>query len=218
MTTKPVLVFSVYLVLSVLVLVSPPPGRAQSPSPSATAGAQQIRDAVKEKVQQELDQIKKAVAKRAYVGTVSAKTDATLTITNLKNQSRTANVTGETTIKLTGGKEGTAADVKVSSFVIAIGDVDSQGVMTANRLLVITKPEEDKRRIFFGTVAKVTSSAITINTLKDQTLTVRVISSTKFTAKTKLADLKAGNKIIVVGTLGTADTVTAFLVHHIPPK
>src|SRR3989344_824193 len=110
---------------------------------TATEGAKNIRDAVKEKVAEELANIKKAVAKRSFVGTVTEKTTLSFTLKNVQDESRTINLNTETVIKLPASKDGTIDDIKKDNFVIAMGDVDSQNVMTAKRVLVISKPVAD---------------------------------------------------------------------------
>ena len=182
---------------------------AQTPSSTGSA----IRDAVKEQVAA----IKTAVAKRAFVGTISAKADATITVTNLTNQSKTAVITGDTVIRLTGGKDGTFADLKVGDFVIAMGDVDSQGTLTTKRLLVISKPGADKRRALTGRVTDTSSSSLTIETLKKEIITIKVTSNTTITNKNKLSDIKVGSRIVAVGLPTLAEsTFTAKLLHLIP--
>ncbi len=179
---------------------------AQTPSSSPSA----IRDAVKEKVAQELNQIKNAVTKKAYVGSIATKTDTGITIANLKNQPRTINVSADATIRLVAGKEGTLADLKVGDFLIAMGDADGAGVLTAKRILVITKPvDEDTRKIITGTVTKSSSTSITIDTTA-----YKVTSATKFTGKNDITDIIKDSKVVLV----VKDT-TALLVHLVPsPK
>lgn len=189
--------------LALLLFYSPALAFAQS----STDSASQIRDAVQKKVAEELSNIKQAVARRAYVGTIASKSEATVTITNLKNQTRTATVTANTIIKLTGGKDGTPEDLKVGNFIIVMGDVDSQNTMTAKRLIVVSKPDVDKRRVLFGTVTKTTSSSLTIEDSKKETWTVKTSSKAK-----------VGDKIIAIGTpvSSSNNTLTAKLVHLIP--
>lgn len=195
------------MILSLLLTVSL---LAQTPSSTGSA----IREAVKEQVAA----IKTAVARRAYVGTISAKADATITVTNLKNQPpKTAVVTGDTVIRLTGGKDGTFADLKVGAFVIAMGEVDSQGTLTTKRLLVIAKPGADKRRALTGRVTSTSSSSLTIETLKKEIITIKVTSDTTITNKNKLSDIKVGSRVVVVGLPTLAEsTFTAKLLHLIP--
>ncbi len=157
-----------------------------------------IRQAVKDQVAA----IKTAVAKRAYVGPISAKSEASITITNLGNQTRTAVVAGDATIKLMGGKEGTFADLKVGDFVIAMGYVDSQNSLATSRLLVIAKPTPDKRLVLSGRVTDTTAASFTLETAAKETWTV----------KSKTKDLKVGNRVTIVGTSSTALNLTAKLV------
>lgn len=178
---------------------------AQVPAASDSA----IRQAVKDQVAA----IKTAVAKRAYVGTISAKADATITITNLNNQPRTAVITGDTVIRLIGGKDGTFADLKAGDFVIAMGDVDNQGTLTTKRLLVIAKPIADKRIVTSGRVTDITTSSYTIETAKKESWTIKFTSDTSFAGKIKRSDIKVGDRIIAVGLPGTtANSITAKLI------
>ncbi len=188
------------------------PVLAQSPTSS------EIRDAVQKQVQQELSSIKQGVATKGFVGAITAKTDGTLTLSNLKNQNRTIVVTGDTTIKLLTGKEGTPADLKVNDFILAMGQVDSQNKMTAGRLLVIKQTDPDKRDAKFGAVTKATATTLTIGdwTAKVSTTTAITTVASGKVVNAKLADIKVGTKVIVVGTVGTSNTLTATAVHLMP--
>ncbi|KKW00011.1 hypothetical protein A3H89_01685 [Candidatus Amesbacteria bacterium RIFCSPLOWO2_02_FULL_48_11] len=194
------LLFTIYYLLS---------GHANAQTPTATDSG--LRDTIKKQVAEELSQIKKAVTKKAYVGSISAKLDATVTIANLKNQSRQATVTTDTAIKLATGKDGTPADLKVGDFVIAMGDVDGSGLMTAKRLIVTPRPPEDKRQVLFGTVTKTASGSLTLEHPDKKTITLKISSITKYSAKSKFTDIKIGTKLIFV-----ADSASALLIHLIP--
>ena len=178
---------------------------------SAQTPTTSIRDQVKQQVADELSQIKNTISKKAYVGSIASKVDATITITNLKNQPRTATVTTDTAIKLSGGKDGTPADLKVGDFVIAMGDADNTGQLTAKRLLVVSKPAEDKRRVLSGTVTKISSSSLTLETSDKKSETLKISSVSKYTAKSKLSDIKVGTKLVLV-----ASDTTLLLAHLLP--
>ena len=178
---------------------------------TATDGAKNIRDAVKDKVAEELANIKKAVAKRSFVGTVTDKATLSFTLTNVKDQARTVNVNTETTIKLPGSKDGALEDIKKNDFVIAMGDVDSQNVMTAKRVLVISKPAVDKRKVLFGTVTETGVGKFTLENVKKETWTIKFTSDTK-----KPKTVSKDDKVIVVGTTSsTENTLTAKVVKAI---
>ena len=89
--------------------------------------------------------------------------------------------------------------------------------MTAKRLLVIGKPPEEKRRVIPGSVTKVSTTSLTVQNAKES-WTIRISSSAKYTKNTKLSEIKVGDKIIVIGTVGTtANSLTALLVHEPSP-
>jgi len=176
-----------------------------------------IRDSVKNKVAAELAQIRQAVAKKGFVGSISSKSDATITLTTMQNTTRTATVATDTVIKLAGNKDGTPSDLKTGDYVLVMGDVDSQNTMTAKRLLVIGKPPEEKRRVIPGSVTKVSATSLTVQNAKES-WTIRISSSAKYTKNTKLSEIKVGDKVIVIGTVGTtANSLTALLVHEPSP-
>ncbi|HJZ05929.1 hypothetical protein A2634_01530 [Candidatus Amesbacteria bacterium RIFCSPHIGHO2_01_FULL_48_32] len=205
------------LALALLLLNSPALIAAQSP----TATDSGIRDSIKKKVDEELNLIKQAISKRAYLGTISSKSDATLTLTTTGNATRTITVTTDSIIKLTGGKDGTIADLKEGTTVLAMGDADAEGKLTAKRLLVVPTPRADKRRAIFTNITKVTTSQLTVTDNKNQTLTIKLTSATKYTGQilpagrqAKASDVKVNSKIVVVGTeSATANTLTARLIH-----
>ena len=184
---------------------------AQTASPSGS-----IRDSVKQKVADELSQIKSGVAKKGFVGSVTSKTDATITLSNLKSQSRTIIATTETTIKLANGKDGTLADIKTNDFAIAMGDVDSENKMTAKRIVIFTSTPSDKRMSMFGTITKTSSNSFTIKNLKGETLELKVSAGTKYNDKYKFSDLKTDSNVIVIALSGgttQSPTYTTLRVH-----
>lgn len=191
----------ILITFTLLLSCSPALVIAQTASPSASPS---ILDSVKEKVAAEIDQIKSAVTKKAYVGSIATKTDTGFTMANLSNQSRTVNVSGDVTVKLLNGKEGTLADLKVGDFLIAMGDADGAGVLTAKRILVITKPvDEDTRKIVTGTVAKSSTTSITVDTTA-----YKVTSATKFTGKNDITDIVKDVKVVMI-----INDTSALLVH-----
>jgi len=191
-----------------LFLVTSLPIAAQSPT-SAT-----IRDTVKQQVESELSQIKSAVSKKAYVGSVTAKADGVLTINNLQNQPRSVTLTTDAAIKLTSGKDGTPADVKIGDFVIAMGDADGQGMLTVKRLLVTAKPSADTRQTVAGSVSKISPSSITLKTPDGKEVTARLLGSTKYTGATKVTDIKTDSQVAFITTGAT--TLTVVHLHLFP--
>lgn len=190
--------------------------RAQTPTTS-------IRDAVQQQVQQELANIKQSISKKGFVGIINSKSDGTLLMTTLKNQSRTVTVAPDATIRLAGSREGTIADLKANDFIIAMGDVDGQNKMTGKRILVISQSATDTRDTEFGAVSK-TGTTLSFTNSKNETWTARTSASTAMTkvvdgksAKAVAADIKVGSKIVVLGTTSTTpNALTALAIHILP--
>jgi hypothetical protein len=183
---------------------------------AASDGATQLRDSVKQKVAEELSQIKQAISKKAFLGSVSAKNDATLTLATWTGQTRTVLVSTDAVIKLANGKDGTPADIKTDNILLVMGDADSQNTLTAKRLLVLPPLPTDKRQTVFGTVAKKTTSSLTLTTPKNESVTLKLTSATKLTAKSKLADIKVGDKIVTVSVNSTVLFLHLFPVTPTP--
>jgi len=178
---------------------------AQSTTPSTSP----IRDSVKQKVDEELAQIKQAVSKKAYLGVISSQSEATLTLTSWMGQTQSVLVGTDAVVKLKSGKDGTLTDLKINDYILVMGDADSQNKLTAKRLLVVAAPPVDKRTSFFGTVTKKTSSSLTLTTTKNESVDIKLTSSTVYAAKAKAADVKVDSKVLVLA-LGSSSTPPAY--------
>jgi len=88
-----------------------------------------------------------------------------------------------------------------------MGDVDTYGIMTAKRVLIIDKPTADNRKVITGTVTKATSSQISLDTIKKESWTIKNSLDTK---------VVVGDKIMVIGklSLGT-NTLTALKIQKL---
>ncbi len=182
----------------------------------ATPSSTTIQDSVKQKVAEELAQIKQNVAKKGFAGTITAKSDATLTLNTLLNEQRTVTVLADSVIKLASNKDGTPNDLKVGDLVLVMGSVDSQNTMTAKRLLVVSKPTEDRRLTLAGTVSALSSGTLTVTPFSSgkSPQNIKLNSDTKYTKKSKLSDLKIGTKIVIITTSsGGFSTPTAKTIH-----
>jgi hypothetical protein len=183
----------------------------------ASTSASQLRDSVKQKVDEELAQIKQAVSKKAFLASISSKSEATFSLTNYLSQPRSALISTDTVIKLKNGSDGTPADLKSGDWILAMGDVDGAGNMTTKRLLVVGAPLTDKRAIVFGKVISVGAS-LTVETPDKNQSTAKLASDTTITgivngksAKLKTTDIKVGNQVVFITKTGTASTVATDL-------
>jgi hypothetical protein len=190
-----------------LYILHSPPAFAEDASTAA-----QLRDSVKTKVAEELAQIKKAVSKKAFLGTIASKNEASLSISNYLGQNRTALVSTDTAIKLKSGADGTPADLKTGDNILIMGDVDSNGNMTAKRLLVIATPVVDKRTTAYGKVTAAGAS-VTVGKLTAKLASDTNVTTTKDgkTAKLKTTDIKVGHTVVLITKASTTIPVVTDL-------
>jgi len=186
----------------------------------ATDSAAQLRDSVKQKVDEELSQIKQAVSKKGFLGLISEKSEAALTMNTWVNQSRTVLVSTSSVIRLQSGKDGTPADLKAGNYILVMGDADSENKLTAARLLVIPAPKDDTRTAIWGTVSKKTSSTLTLTTPQNDNPDIKLTSATKYAADTKLSDIEEGAKVLVLASTSTATppVYTALVIYLYPSR
>ncbi len=194
------------------------PAKAVSPSVTASPSAQptstedekvkEIRDAIKEKV----NEIKEKIEKRAYVGIISQITDATITLDNFRGKQR-VRLISTTKIVGTAKNEIKAKDLALEDKVIAMGDLAENEILEAKRVLVIPKPKTTplKRTLYIGTITAINgrTAIITVTDLKnpdvnldfsvDKDTYLALAGSPKGTPK--FTDLKDSQRVIVVHLL-----------------
>jgi hypothetical protein len=201
-----------FLVFPVAALILASSVFAQTPT---TENSQDLRDSVKQKVEEELSQIQQAVSKKAFLGSITSKNEAAINLNTYRGEPRQTLVTTDTAIKLKTGRDGTPKDLNVGDYLLVMGDVDSKNIMTAKRLLVIPAPGEDNRQVDFGKVTAVSSGSITIQTAGNKTVTAKLLSSTSVSkiqagasVKAKIADIQTGASVVMITKSAASASVT----------
>lgn len=178
---------------------------APTPTTAEDTKVKEIRDAIKEKV----NEIKEKIEKRAYVGIISQITDSTITLDNFRGKRR-VRITETTSIIGTAKKEIKAKDLSLEDKVIALGIMGDNEILEAKRIIVVPKPKTvpAKRVVIFGSITTVDSknSTITVTPTKNQDQTIELkfeketilVSQADPKANLKLKDLKESQKVIVV--------------------
>ena len=140
----------------------------------STDSADSIRDKVKEKIEQVLNKPK------AYLGTVTDKTEDTLQIKNLKGEIQFVSVESDQTSLASVGKTTKAIkydDVAIGDFIIAMGYMASEdesektngdSVLETKRILVTEPIEPTKRKIVFGNVVSIEKKILTLKSGEEE--------------------------------------------------
>ncbi len=224
--------FSLFAFHSPVFAVSPTPTikpvatgtTAPMPTAADDEKVKEIRDAIKEKV----NEIKEKIEKRAYVGIISQITDSTITLDNFRGKQR-ARLTSATTIIGADKREIKAKDLALEDKVITMGDLGENEILEAKRVLVVPKPKTTplKRTIFIGTITAINgrTAIITVTDLKDPDTSLdfavdkdtylALVGNAKGTPK--FADLKDSQRVVVVHLLSPdSKTIHAKSVFILP--
>ena len=143
-------------------------------------------------------------------GTVTKVDGDSLTLKTRGGTTKTVNLTGATTYKL-GRADGTKADVKVGTVVVATGVEGSGDTFTAKTVRI-----EVRLSRIGGEVTAKTKDTITVKQRDGKPATIKVGSDTKFVLRgdttPALADIAVGMRVQAFGTLGADGTLSASYV------
>ncbi len=212
----------------------PSPTLTLSPTPTTSIGnnveekVKEIRDAVKEKVRQKIEEVKLG-QKRAYFGDVKEINDTTLVLST-SGGDKSIIVAEDAAIVGKGGKKITLQDIVVGNFCIAIGYVGENDILDGRRIIIVTKPKPVNREVVFGIVTD-TSDEEKVLTVKNEkkniVYTVEVTDKTIITRKAegnvekaKFADVQKGDRLVAIGASSENEEkfITAKIIHIIPGK
>ncbi len=169
-----------------------------------------IRARVQEKVIQALNKPK------AYIGVVTDIADSTIQIKTTESQIEQISIKddGITVVKTgTTNKTVKLTDIAIGDFIVGMGYVNSNSVLTAQRILITDPLTEPKVESIYGKVSIVTKKGLTVNPFKTEdqntvtpdTKTMILSLQDQKVIKIKLADISENDLVIYV-TDNTSDT------------
>lgn len=185
--------------------ITPIPQITPTPTGAEEQNVKEIREAIKEKV----NEIKDKIEKKAYVGIITQITDSTITLSNFRGKQRVRLLENIVIIGLN-KKEIFAKDLAVDDKVIALGTISDNDILEAKRLLVVAVPKTipPKRLFLIGSITGIDSklSTITVSLLGnlDKTVVLKIDSTTLIISQAdakatpKFKNLIQDQKVIVV--------------------
>lgn len=219
----------IYLVIFLALFINPKslfvnPAFAAESSPSSSI--REKLEALKREVASKAALLKKEVTKKlnnkAYFGVVNIKDGEKLTIK--KGDLSKSIQTNEYTIFESKSKKTGLKDIVKDDFIVALGDVDDSNVLTAKKIVKLTKNPIVKRETIWGQVKKITDSNILVKDSKGKELKIAFSTKQSFsTSKTEFKlgdqeasslDLKENRVIIAVGEM--RDNLVADFIYLIP--
>lgn len=189
-------------------LTSPVYAVDSTPSADIKAKLEQLKKEIASKAALLKQEITKKLSDKAYIGKVSTKTDASLTITTisgLKNIKINQDTIFESNIKAK-----TKFSIKTLSpddYIAALGDIDESEVLIAKKIVLLPPPAGNAKTVLWG---QIISSSDKLLTLKDKDLKTHAVSIED------LKSAKLNDFVIITGILGKNDIFQSKFVHTIP--
>lgn len=200
-------------------------------------------------IKEKLDSLKKEIASKAaalkqevnqklqnkaYVGVIKTKSNNSVTLA-AKSGSKIINVNQDTLYQGTTNPSATPTTkktptpkkvtvtfelLKEEDFIVAMGDIDDTGVLTAKKLILLPTVNVEPKTHLWGEVISVSSDRLlTVKNRGGENKTVSVLGEASFkmgSQDASLADVKKGVYIITSGLLKKDGTLSAEYVYIIP--
>jgi len=217
-TTKPIVTPKVSIVPTLTIS----PSLSATPSAPEEEKVQEIRQAIKDKV----EQIKDKIEKKAYVGNITEITDSVIVLNNFRGKQR-IRITDDTKI-VESKKEIKPKELAVDDKIISMGTISDNDILQASRIVVVPKStiQTIKKLSFFGKITTIDTkiSLIDISAMKnkDSTLDIKADKISKIylpdqKTEIKIKDLKEDQKIVVIYPQTGADkTPVAKTIYLLP--
>lgn len=199
----------------------------QSPTPGEKV--KEIRNAVKEKVREKLEETQEG-QKKAFVGEIAEVSNSTLTL-ETRSGKQQAEVDEKATIIGKNRSEINFEDLEIGDYVIAIGYLDENEVLQAKRVVVTKELETPTRQVAVGRVTDISADEKIITVKNEKKGMIYTVEATTKTTITKKPDEGEAEKInfnkieendwlVAIGTPTENEEkiITAKLIHVIPGK
>ena len=215
------------LIISLFVFSFVPAVFGQSPTPDEKV--KEIRDAVKEKVREKLEETQEG-QKKAFVGEIAEVSNSTLTLETRSGEQQ-VEVDEEAIIIGKNRSEIDFEDLEIGNYVIAMGYLDENEVLQTKRVAVTEKLKVLTQQVAAGKVTDISAdeNIITVkNEKKGVIYTVEATTKTTITQKTndgeaekiKFSEIEENDWLVAIGTSTENEEkiITAKLIHVIPDK
>ncbi len=153
---------SLILLSIFIILTSTLPVSAQD---SATSSGTEDSNSIREKVQQKIEEAKNK--RKAYLGSITDIVEETIQSKSPSGEIQQISATSDSTVFVKVGKTNQTIkfeDVAIGDFIIAMGLVNGEGVLTAQRVLITTEPEAPSRQTLKGNIVGIESKTLTLST------------------------------------------------------
>lgn len=197
-----------------------------TPTDTPTKNVEQIREQVKEKVRERLDEVKQG-QKRSYVGKITTISATAITLSTPNGEKQA--ILSEDTVYVGSTKNPIKFEsIKIGDYIIVLGYFNESGALQAKRIILMSKPKAETRRVVFGEISDISPEEKLLVLKKrknDQIMTIEIGSNTVITKKldknvekVKFTDIGINDWIVAIGQVSSSDQtiLTAKIIHVIP--
>jgi len=170
---------------------------------SVTAFAQDTStdegSSIRDKVRQKIEVVKNNP--KAYLGTATDKTDSGIQIKSANGEIQQISVIKEKTSFVKVDKSTTKItynDIAIGDFLVAMGFENSNEILDAKRILLISPLTPLKREIIFAIVDEIGKNSIVVRKNDNSTTTINFPKKWK---GPEIKEIQKGNKVIVIGEM-----------------
>lgn len=196
---------------------------AQAVESTPSASIQEKLEALKQEIASKAAKLKQEVntklQNRAYVGTVKTRSDSSLTLA-AKNGAKLVSLNQDTLYQSQVKQRTrlTAKTLQEEDYLVALGDIDNSGVLTAKKVILLSSTP--KQKVFlWGQIVAVSDKLITVKTKEAKNIAVSINSNSEVKRgdeEISLSSLKINNFIIATGALNKNEIFDASFVYVIP--
>lgn len=187
-----------------------------TPSADLKDKLSELQREIASKAAQLKQQVNKNLQNKAYTGLVKTKSDNSLTLVS-EGGAKIVSLNQDTEFdsnirKIT---KYSLKTLKIDDFIAALGDVDENEVLTAQRIILSSPPQDSKIHLW-GQVISIADELITLTTKEGKNITVGVTSRTDLEKDDKsvsLSTLIKNNFVIITGVMGKNEILSADFIY-----
>ncbi len=198
------------IILILILFFSTPKAQALEGSPSADIKVklEELKKQIASKAAKLKQEVNNKLKNRAYAGEVKTKLDSSLTLTT-KTGPKIVNLNQDTVFEsnIKSKTKFSQKSISEEDYLVALGDIDEQGVLTAKKIILLTKPKGVKKTFLWGQIISISDELLTLKDKNLKSIAFSVSDSPK---------LKIGNFVILTGSLGKNDIFEAEYTYIIP--
>lgn len=220
MRNKFIFIFLIFLIFNSIFLIPTALAADSSPSADIKEKLKVLQDEIASRAANIKNEVSKKLLNKAYNGIIKTKDPTKLTI-SLKSGTGNININEFTEYiiksKSLVGDQG-LKNLSVSDPIVALGDVDDQGVLTAKRIIKLSKPQFAKK-VIHGALISVSKDSAVLKTIQGDQFSIIFDKNTDYQlgkSDSSFSDIKVNRWIIAVTEETDSQTQLAKFVYIFP--